>query len=165
MRWQKHFSFKASFALAYSSGCEPVRIKYPFLYVTLPGMKEPRLQVTAQSLWLPERETAYRGKRKYKSSSVLSFSRAPWLYWSEPFTEHGKRNLWLTFFFVKQPPRLNSLITEKEEGHASSKFNTYTNNHLLVYLAGHLKTKSINSVSYMTVRAGIIKEVRQTNTC
>lgn len=25
-------------------------------------MKEPRLQVTAQSLWLPERETAYRGK-------------------------------------------------------------------------------------------------------
>ena len=25
-------------------------------------MKEPRLQVTAQSLWLPERETVYRGK-------------------------------------------------------------------------------------------------------
>ena len=70
---------------------------------------------------------------------------------------------WL--FFCKQPPRLEGLITAKEEGDASSKFNTYTNNHFLVYLTGHLKTKPISSVSYMTVRAGIIKGVRQTNTC
>ena len=81
------------------------------------------------------------------------------------FHRAWQKKLVIDFFFVKQPPRLNSLITEKEEGDASSKFNTYTNNRFLIYLTGHLKTKPINSVSYMTVRAGIIKGVRQTNTC
>ena len=33
-------------------------IKYPCLHLTSPGKKEPRLQVTAQSLWLLEQETA-----------------------------------------------------------------------------------------------------------
>ena len=42
----------------------------------------------------------------------------------------------LFFFFCKQPPRLDSLITAKEEGDASAKFNTYTNNGFLVYLKG-----------------------------
>ena len=42
---------------------------------------------------------------------------------------------WL-FFFCKQPPPLDSLITAKEEGDASAKFNTYTNNRFLVYLRG-----------------------------
>ena len=81
------------------------------------------------------------------------------------FHRAWQKKLVIDFFFVKQAPCLNSLITEKEEGDASAKFNTYTNNHFLVYLTGHLKTKPINSVSYMTVRAGIIKGVRQTNTC
>ena len=81
------------------------------------------------------------------------------------FHRAWQKKLVIDFFLVKQPPRLNSLITEKEEGDASSKFNTYTNNRFLVCLTGHLKTKPINSVSYMTVRTGIIKGVRQTNTC
>ena len=33
-------------------------IKYPCLHLSSPGKKEPRLQVTAQSLWFPEQATA-----------------------------------------------------------------------------------------------------------
>ena len=32
-------------------------IKYPCLHLTSPGKTEPRLQVTAQSLWFPEQAT------------------------------------------------------------------------------------------------------------
>ena len=32
-------------------------IKYLCLHLTSPGKKEPRLQVTAQSLWFPEQAT------------------------------------------------------------------------------------------------------------
>ena len=55
MRTRKHFSLKA---LRLFLDVNHNITKYPCLHLTSPGKKEPRLQVTAQSLWLPEQETA-----------------------------------------------------------------------------------------------------------
>ena len=57
MHTRKHFSLKALFALIPLDVNHNI-IKYLCLHLTSPGKKEPRLQVTAQSLWLPEQETA-----------------------------------------------------------------------------------------------------------
>ena len=97
-------------------------------------MKKPRFQVTAQSLWLPERETLLQEKKEIQ---VIINTKLLTLLFTQPFTEHGKQTFMLDLF-GKQPTCPNSLglITEKEEGDASSKFNTYTNNRFLVYLRG-----------------------------
>ena len=57
MHTRKHFSLKA-LRLYIPLDVNHNIMKYPCLHLTPPGKKEPRLQVTAQSLWLPEQETA-----------------------------------------------------------------------------------------------------------
>ena len=108
-------------------------------------MKKPRFQVTAQSLWLPERETLLQEKKEIQ---VIINTKLLTLLFTQPFTEHGKQTFMLDFF-CKQPTRPNSLglitvLSQIQHIQVQSLF-----------FVGHLKNKPISSVSCMTVCAGI----------